>query len=634
MTLNPRVALLLACLAFVSSSAVAQDDVFGNVGGLFDAAAVDAAAVDAPVGATEQDASENALVNQLLEHASRGDLPLADAIVSLARLDRWSDVDRLLARTAGMNIDDATLAEMFQRIGVATYLRVKQRSDLSGPAQAGIDKLRVAASKYIESAERLNQAIEQLGSSSRDEQLEATRVLLSGGNAAIAALVSAALSEPASAKRDDILRTLLALGGGGTDALQQLALYGTPQARVAALSSLSRISRRNHVLDLATALHAADSSDAERELAREELQRVGGLPTRESTIDALALDLRRKYDVAKRIENSGQIVTLWSVNETRDGVEFKPAQAMHATYRELYDAAARLHRIGDLSADLNAATIAVTMGYHLMVDPDWGDAEQLEPMRQRFGAQLQGESLSRVMAYALESDDHAALTGLIRLIDPETMTQADRDVLLSGGAGFPSPLVSASRSPEPRVRYEAALKLAALAGDRHYAGSSQVMRTLSEMASLDDAPTVILVETRSDVSVPIEKLLSDLGLKVEVVTSVDELQKLVSRGGDLRMVIAKSQLADLSPLEMIDSVRRMHRGRQLPIVVYGDEPPYLGDARWTAPTTWIEGSITMSSLNELFDLAQRSRRMPALTHIDRQQYRESAAAILSNPPSP
>ncbi len=228
----------------------AQDDIFGDAPGLFGAepAAVAAQPVDEEI--------EDPLVRQLLEHAGRGSIPLADSIASLVRLERWSEVDRLLARTAGMNIDDVTLAEMFSHIGPTLFLQVKQRADLSGPAQAGMDKLRVAANKYAESAARLNRAIEGLGSSSSDDQLESARVLLSGGNAAVAALVAAAVVDQPTAKRDNILRTILALGGGGVDALRQLALYGTPEVRAAALSSLARISRRDHLVDLVTALHA------------------------------------------------------------------------------------------------------------------------------------------------------------------------------------------------------------------------------------------------------------------------------------------------------------------------------------------------------------------------------------------
>ncbi len=570
---------------------------------------------------------DDPLDRQLMENAARGDLQLADAIASLVRLERWPDVDRLLSRTAGKNIDDTMLAEMFGRIGPTLYLRVKQRSDLSGPAQAGMDKLRVAASKYAESEVRLNRAIEQLGSDSTDAQLEGTRTLLSGGDAAVEALVAAAVLDQPAAKRDNILRTLLALGGGGVDALGQLALYGTPEVRAGALASLARISRRDHMVELVTALHAADASPAEREVASTQLQRINGLPSRQATLEALAFDLRAKHEVARQIENDGQITTLWSVNTDRNGATHQPALTLHAVYRELYDAAARLQRVGGLSPDLRVATLAAAMGYQLLIDPDWGDAAQIQPIRDQYGDLTTGSALSKVIDYVLASDDHAATIGLIRLIDPANISDVDRHALLDGSAGVAAPLVRAALSPEPRVRYEAALKVAALAGDQSYAGRSQVMRTLSEMVSLSDRPTVILVETRSDVIIPIETFLSGLGLHVEVATSVGELQRMVARGGDLRLVIAKSDLADLAPIEMIDSVRRMNRGRQLPIAVYGDRVPYLGESRWSAPTTWIEGSVSLSSLDELFDLVKRSRRMPPLTIIDRQSYRESAAAI-------
>jgi hypothetical protein len=225
---------------------------------------------------------------------------------------------------------------------------------------------------------------------------------------------------------------------------------------------------------------------------------------------------------------------------------------------------------------------------------------------------LSGSSLSDVLQYALDSDDHAAAIGLIRLIDPEVTSEQDRHELLDGTAGVPSPLVQAVRSPEPRVRYEAALKAARLAGSLHYAGSSQVMRTQEVLA--------------------IETLLSNLGLEVEVVSSMKELQRSVARGGDLRLVIAKNDYADLPAVEMIDLVRRINRGRRLPVAVYGGEAPFLGEERWAAPTTWMEEDVTLSSLGGLFDLVERSRRMPPLTILDRQDYRDQAASILEQTP--
>ncbi len=619
--------LWLTSFVLICGSAAAQDDLFADAPGLFGAAP---AAAGAPANETPE--IDDALIRQLLEYANRGELPLADAIASLVRLERWGEVDRLLARTAGMNISDERLAEMFQRIGPTVFLRVKQRSDLSGSAQAGMDKLREAAMKVSQSEDRLKAAIEQLGSPSTDQQLEGTRTLLAGGDAAIAALVDAAVTEQPAEKRDHILRTLVALGGGGVDGLEQLALYGTSQTRGRALASLARISPQAYLVDLVSAFHAADATDAERKTAADGLTRLGEWPTREAAVAALAFDLRKKHDTAKRIENDGQTMTLWSVNEQRTGVTHKPVLVIHAAYRDLYDAAARLRRLGNLSPELDTATLAVTMGYNLMLDPDWGDPDQIQPIRESYGPLLTGSSLSDVLQYALDSDDHAAAVGLIRLIDPAGISYQDRHELLDGTAGVPSPLVQAVLSPEPRVRYEAALKAAQLAGSLHYAGSSQVLRTLGEMATLSDKPKVILVETRRQEVIAIETLLSDLGLEVEVVSSMKQLQRSVARGGDLRLVIAKNDYADLPAVEMIDLVRRMNRGRRLAIAVYGGEAPFLGEERWAAPTTWIEDEVTLSSLGSLLDLVERSRRMAPLTILDRQDYREQAASILEQMP--
>lgn len=619
MTFHQRL-VVMACVMLMPGIVFGQDDIFG----------VGPTAGNAPTrnAASTDPSADDPLVRQLLEHATRGDLPLADAIAQLARIGRWSDVDRLLARTAGKNLDDPTLAEMFRLIGPTVYMRIKQRTDLSDSAKAGIEKLQVGATQYAESASRLQEAIEQLGSDSDDEQLAGTRTLMSGGNASVEALVAAAVTKQPPAKRDRILRTVLALGGGGVEALSQLALYGTPEVRTEALASLARISRRQHIAQLVTALYAADATPTEKQVAQTSLARLGEVPSREAAIEALAYDLRRKHEIAEQIKNDGQIVTLWSVNEDLKGVSHQPALQLHATYRDVYDAAARLQRIGGLPPELETATLAVVMGYHLLVDPDWGDLAQLKPIRDQYDDYTDGAAISTVIDYALASDDHAATIGLIRLIDPEKMSDEDRFALLEGNAGVAAPLVRAALSPEPRVRYEAALKIAALAGDRHYAGSSQVKRTLSEMVSLADKPTVLLVETRPEVILRIETIASDLGLRVKVASTVRQLQRYIAEGGDLRLVLAKRNLADQSPLEMVDSVRRMNRGRQLAIAVYGDQVPFLEDARWNAPTTAIEGDVSLNSVDELFDLVKRSRRMPPLTIIDRQGYREAARTAL------
>ncbi len=129
--------------------------------------------------------------------------------------------------------------------------------------------------------------------------------------------------------------------------------------------------------------------------------------------------------------------------------------------------------------------------------------------------------------------------------------------------------------------------------------------------------------------IPLEKILGDLGYQVDVVGSVAKLQRRVARGGDIRMILSKTELADYPPIEMLDLVRRTDRGRDIPILFYGWEPPGIGHGRWRAPTVLIERPASAAAFDGLLDTVERKRRLPAISVIDRQSFRAAATALLS-----
>ena len=614
---------LLCALCLAATPCLAQADPFDNPAGLFGEAPP-----AQPANQIPQEASP--LVRQWLEHSRRGAIPLADAIAALARLERWNDVNALLGRVAGMNATPQQLAEMAQRIGAPLIVRIKQRPEIEPAAISGIDKMTEAASSLAESPDRLRQAIAALKSGTNDQQLAATRALLAGGNAAITELSAAAVANTTAEHRDQILRTLLQLGPGGTEALQQLALYGTPDVRAGALASLARISKKLFAVEFVTAALAADSSAAERAVAEQSLIALdGALPTAESARELLLFDFHRNQDAAGLVDNDDQTKILWSVNGERNGVTFQPTTRMLAAYRDVADSAARLIRIGGLTPENGSAVLAAEIGYRVMVDPDWGDPEQTTIAMESFPGLKDPVVYLRALRHAIEIEDHAAAIGLIRMLDPTVLSIADTETLVRGSGSVPTALIDAASSPEPRVRYEAALKVVDLAGREPYAGSSFVMHTLSEMSRLADTPKAILVETRPDVIIAIETILGDLGFKVEVAHTVATLQRCVRQGGDLRMVVAKTQLADLPPIELIDLVRRLDRGRDVPIIFFGPDAPDLGAFRWRAPTIWIDQPASTAGLEDLRNQVRRQRRLPQLTFIDRQMYRDAATEKLA-----
>lgn len=624
----PRIALLV-CFSMLCHGGWAQEGIFDAPASPFDAAPATAP----PADASDEEVDDSPLPNQLLEYSRRGNLQLADAIASLARTGRWSQVEQLLTQVARKNVDAATMAEMQRRIGSSLFLRMKQQTELSDNARQVLDQLAAATISQAESPERLRRAIDQLDSQAPDTLLAAARVLLGGGNAAVAELVSAAVSDTPTAPRDVILRTLMKLGPGGTHAFRQLALYASPPVRGRAIESLARIDGNAHLAELLTARHAADSTADEVSTATSALQRIGaGVPSRRAVLEYLVADFRSKQDRAQLMDNDDQTITTWSINDDRSGVTYAPSRQMLAAYRDVVDAGSRLRRIGGLTMNVVSEVLSADMAYRIILDIDWGDPDQVQAIRDAYGPAARGEALSDAIAVAIDHDDHAAAIGLIRLIDPAA-SMSDRSMLVRGTGALPTPLVqAAASSSNPRVRYEAALAVAMLSDGAPFAGSSRVQQTLAEMHFLGDQPSAILVETRADLIIPLEQILNQLGFQVNILGSVAQLQRRVARGGDIRMILSKTELIDASPVEMLDMTRRTDRGRDIPILFFGWEPPRISHGRWNAPTLLIERPVSTAAFDGLLDRVERRRRFPALSAVDRQSFRAAATAALSELP--
>ncbi|MDF1844217.1 MAG: hypothetical protein P1U77_22495 [Rubripirellula sp.] len=598
-------------------SVQAQGDLFGGPNPFCTSAPAASAVAD------EQPVDSSPLTRQLLEHSGRGAVQKAMAISSLARTGRWAEANQLLSGATAL--DTPTLARMYKEIGPALFLRMKQSDQLSDAAKSALERMASAATASAESSARLREAIDGLDSASVDTRLAASRTLIRGGTTAVAELAAAAVSPSPSAPREIILRALIEFDAFGVAALQQLALYGQPDIRNRALQALGWIDRKGNIPIFVSALFGKNASEAEKQTAMRQLERLSDrIPTLATSTQILEEDFLRLRMEANRTNNDDRTTLIWSVGADGQTVEAQPTTTMLAAYRDVANAGARLNRLEGLPAELESAVLTSDLAYRLIVDPDWGDAEQINEVRQAYGPIITPVGLSAALAESTRSDDHPATIGLLRLIDTANATDEDRAALLTSHGAKPTPLVMAANHSIPQVRYEAASVVAAMAGQAHYAGSSMVRKTLAEMTSLGDQPTAILLETRPEVVIRVETILSKLGYATCVVQSVRELQRVIDRGGDIRLILSKIELSDLPPVEMVDLVRRTSRGKNLPILFYGPEDPALMWKRWDAPTVVTKMPSSAAGLYDVLDAVRRNRRLPSLTVIDRQHYRDTA----------
>lgn len=599
--------------------------------------------------AEDPTAQPDELVIQLESAAARGGVDGAKGIAALARLGKWEQVDRWLAEFNQVN-DTDQLAKFASAIGNNILLRISLQDDLSEASTSALKKMTDAFAKVSQSPKLLRQAISNLTSGQPDTILDASRVLLAGGNAStqeISSAIGRGLPQPALNRALEILARL-----DGIPAIRQLALYGSPEVQVNALSAMSALSEDGS-RDLLVANLFLDTPSPPITAQTQAILLGSSGPSqtkveREDAIAFLAANLKSLLGIAAKTPNGDAASTLWSVATDRASVTSQLTKEIFHRYRDAYDASQLMRRLSPLPASASRLAIRADLSYRLMVDIDWGDQEQIKEFQQVFFQQTDLGFLSDCLSESLAQNEIPASVGLLRVMSG---VLANRDnsaamPLLHVSSGKTAPLVNAARSPNPRVRYEAAELISSISGEGHqlkyFAGSSYVRKTLAEMARLTDRPRAILVETRPAIALQQSSLLSKLGFDITLVHNARQAEEEIAAGGDIRLLVSKIRIADLQPAELVDRTRRLPNGNSVPIVFFNDEDAPEKSVRAaeleTTRNRWADGSHAPVYLVQLpGDIAayrpalvklEADRRLEAMTISDRARFRQFAAEKL------
>lgn len=528
---------------------------------------------------------------------------LGRSVSRLIRAKEFAVADAVLTEAAQRSFTVPQQEVIAKEISSDERLKFVTRSDVGEASKTLLNQWFASRRSQAELPERLGQAIEQLTDASPDRELAALKTLFQGGEASVAAIVGkiATTRQPPRPTLDAWLRTALRIDRDATlSALRRIALYGQTDARENALAALTRLSPDEILPELITSLHAVDSPN-ESTLAATAIARDGSpLPSRTQSVTYLrqALDTASAMAVAMIREPGTEAV--WVMTEDRRGVRRQSATPLAIAYRNAADAASRLMRIGDDDSVSFTRQLVAQLAYRIVNDPDWGDEPQVSSIVTAMN--LDSTDLRRAMTHAMETNNDAAMIGLIRLAaelgDVDLVAGQPRE----GGLDQISPLVAAVDHPAPIVRYEAATVIAdliaaagtppsSLGNQSVFAGQSRVVDRWLQMRTLGDRPTAVVLETRPEVTLEWERIFVQTGYEPVVVTSVGQLERVISLGADVRLIVAKEQPADAVAIEMIDVVRRISVGRDIPIFVYTRPLP---------PPIVIQDVVTMSQ-SELDD---------------------------------
>ncbi|MEM9826058.1 MAG: hypothetical protein AAF958_05690 [Planctomycetota bacterium] len=566
---------------------------------------------------------------QLLSVAGQNDVRRAEVIDSLYRIDRHEFADAQL-RQIDLSKSPEQLAAVAAAINPASRVGLATSPRVGAQAKQVLAKLAEAIKTTRTQPAKINRWIDQLEQPGGLNNAIVIGNLIQAGTAGSVAIVNR-FFQPQSALPPGALAIAARIEPSTPTALRSAIAYGDA-------AMVARAAQGLRVLD-------ADASVVERAAARSIL---GNLNTPSSDlVAALQLRWQNAHDNLATIDNGGTSQRVWYLD---DQSVFKTARVgpVLAGYRDAVDVAALWFRVANGEASQLAWAVS-DAGYRVVSDLDWGSGESADEAVQRWlrahprNADL--EFWSACVQLALDVDDPAALLGLTHV--GAMLIQGTEPI--SVPPAFLSTMTQLTQHPEVWIRYEAAAAI-----DEHWAGvpfknRSFVKRTWAEMMRLDELPTVIVVETRPEILRYIETTLEPLGYRIESVSSVAQLRRQLVRGGDLRMIVSKRQLADRPPVELVDEVRRTSITSRVPIVFF-DEPA-IGDTldlyadRSREPMApivdkrneWIIRRIpfpkTPSAWQPILDDVNRQRHLPPLSPVDRGDFerRVSGPRVLGSP---
>lgn len=624
----------------------AQDDPFaigqeGDDAGVFDGgfgfdAPAEAPAATAPAADRTPDEEVSAIVAQLRRYAAGTPQQLGVAIREAIRMRLWDELEQFLDPARIAALAPGEQAEIARIVGSALLARGRSEPELPPEARQTLTTLAAAAATAAADPAALDAAIRELGSDSRDAQLGATRRLLRGGDVALVKLAAAASQPDPPAPRARIIEVLRGFGGRATDAVLQLAMYGSDEVRPGALQTLHALDPRRATAPLVTALHASTSTDDERRVATAALERMfRSLPSRHETEIYLHDQLIRAERAYALADYSFPATSVWQTDEARTSVTPITPTLPVATARRAFDAAEMLRRIDQLRPPIRSAALRADLRYRWLVDPAFGSEADLAAVRDNWGdAVTAPATLSRMLRNSLGDtppagdaiQDPAAAIAVLRLM----AAAGDAAVVFSSG-GDPSPLVDAASHSLPRVRYEAASTIASLAPDSPYAFSSDVLDRWIEMSQLGDAPLALLMVNQPQTADRLESQLEQLGYRVLRYRSGESLVRAVDEGGDLQLIVAATEPPDMMAVELVDRVRRRPFGGSVPMLLVGplsERLERIGD-RWPAATVAMSPPYSLTTLATALRPMIDARPLPPLSPGERQGFAVEGIEILS-----
>ncbi len=583
-----------------------------------DAPAADAAPAEQPAATAEPTSTIPAVLTVL---ATKPTTPaeLFRAAEIVTDLGDLPVAKHLLSKLLAASPTDEQLADLWERLGTARFVRMKTIAELNPEATELVAKVQAAAEKRTSDPTRLAALLARLQSPEPDEKRAAIELLRTSRGAAVNALLKV-LADPAQPNEHaGARRAIKALGEDAFGPLVAALDAQDVAFRAQVVDCLADSPREEARWYLIAPALAADSPAVVSAAALETVSKwLGHAP---SVTEGAAILFNRAQAYYDRRVLLGQSelapIEVWNWD----------AQAGAATKKELAPRDAGLHFAWRLARDARRLApheqSVLSLYFGALLEAEQAQAGWNQPLSDDAGSALDAlkqagaATVSALLKESLQNGHAAAALNAARVLGD----LGDVSVLHSGG-GAPSPLVEAARSDDRRVRFIAVRSILKLQSNEPFPGSSYVTQALESFLLTAGEPRAIVAGPKLSEDQRLAGLLMEAGYDADSVDVLNDVQREVNATSDCELLLIDIRFAALTSGELLTKLRRDPRTAKLPIgIVYS---PY--DRANPTPLDSAGGIVVTPDDQQLAE--KLARRFTRVQPIMRPQETASLTAQL------
>ncbi len=494
-----------------------------------------------------------------------------DAVLLLLRLGRPELARDYLDQLLQLNLDDAMLLSLRESHGTATFLQLARLESLRPASADLLAMMNTATINHINDPQTLQDVIQRLTGTSREQQQAITELKFLGPEAV--PIILQRIQNPQEGDDPDQLAFALTMLGPSVSP-PLIAALDTPDQRLQGiiLSILGRIGSTRDVPFLWVYAFPDARSANIQAAARETIARI-------EYGDPLAAQRVNNFGVAEQLHAlviqhlQGEVIwdtddagmaTMWAYAAPSDSPvmhQVSPASASRFMAEWL---ARDLYELDPDNID-SQVLLTATLLEHEVHRAGWN-----QPIPQGAGtahdlALLGGSDLcQRVAALALENQlTGAAISSIMAL------GQNGGVDLLYGSDSDASVLVQALNDVEPRVQFAAAEAAMLLQPSEAFPHANRVVEIFAKGLTSSSQPETVIIDPNEQRGGRMAGLLGEMGYRSRVTATGQEGFERVAEHGDVVLAVIHLNSIRWELTQTVSNLRADARTASVPIAIYG-----------------------------------------------------------------